>query len=127
MLKKVARALTEKATEVAIVSYDEKSKIQAVIIPREFPKRDEPGSRINSRTASNSPFTPKRSSWLSSLRVFFQARRSVPRHIRVETKQEFKDRHHGCHGIFQSGARRSHLDLRLKRRLDAIRFSGTVI
>src|ERR1700719_942668 len=55
-------------------------------------------------------FTPKHGSWLNLVEGFFsKLARSVLRYIRVESKQELKDRL--SRGVFQPRSRRSHLDL----------------
>ena len=57
-------------------------------------------------------FTPKHGSWLNLVEDFFSktCRSSPPPHPRrVQTGTQGSD--HGCHGLFQSGARRSHLGL----------------
>jgi DDE superfamily endonuclease len=55
-------------------------------------------------------FTPTHGSWLNLIEGFFsKLARSVLRHIRVASKARTQGSHHGCHGLLQSGTRRSHL------------------
>jgi transposase len=57
-------------------------------------------------------FTPTHGSWLNLVEGFFsKLARSVLRHIRVASKQELKESHHGCYGLLQCRPRGSQLSL----------------
>ena len=74
------------------------------------------GSPLDRPAASRVPFTPKHGSWLNLVEGFFSKfARSVLRHIRVTSKQELKEAHHGRYRRRQSTSRHPHLVLQARR------------
>jgi hypothetical protein len=81
VLKKATKSKSKKTGKpVAVISYDEKRGTNAWLAAR-------PAGRFEFT------FTPTRGSWLNLIEGFFSKfARSVLRHIRVASKQEFKER-----------------------------------
>lgn len=68
-------------------------KVHALVRPRTYREKQEPGSTLDRLDASNLPSRPKHGSWLNLIEGFFSKfARSVLRHIRVTSKHELKER-----------------------------------